>query len=71
MKISQKGHIIALSFTREDCPCYKLPHPDGRPTHTFRSYTAFFSGGNVTVEDLTIASDAAALLARARKLCRP
>ena len=21
----------------------KLPHPDGRPTHTFRSYTAFFS----------------------------
>ena len=20
----------------------KLPHPDGRPTHTFRSYTAFF-----------------------------
>ena len=19
----------------------KLPHPDGRPTHTFRSYTAF------------------------------
>ena len=22
----------------------KLPHPDGRPTHTFRSYTAFFSG---------------------------
>ena len=28
----------------------KLPHPDGRPTHTFRSYTAFFSGGSVTVE---------------------
>ena len=22
----------------------KLPHPDGRPTHTFRSYTAFFRG---------------------------
>ena len=22
----------------------KLPHPDGRPTHTFRSYTAFFPG---------------------------
>ncbi len=22
----------------------KLPHKDGRPTHTFRSYTAFFSG---------------------------
>ena len=22
----------------------KLPHPDGRPTHTFRSWTAFFSG---------------------------
>ena len=36
----------------------KLPHPDGRPTHTFRSYTAFFSGGSVTVEDLTIANDA-------------
>ena len=35
-----------------------LPHPDGRPTHTFRSYTAFFSGGSVTVEDLTIANDA-------------
>ena len=30
----------------------KLPHPDGRPTHTFRSYTAFFSGENLTVEDL-------------------
>ena len=36
----------------------KLPHPDGRPTHTFRSYTAFFSGGSITVEDLTIANDA-------------
>ena len=36
----------------------KLPHPDGRPTHTFRSYTAFFSGESVTVEDLTIANDA-------------
>ena len=36
----------------------KLPHPDGRPTHTFRSYTAFFGGGSVTVEDLTIANDA-------------
>ena len=36
----------------------KLPHPDGRPTHTFRSYTAFFSGGSVTVEDLTIANNA-------------
>ena len=22
----------------------KLPHPDSRPTHTFRSYTAFFPG---------------------------
>ena len=32
----------------------KLPHPDGRPTHTFRSYTAFFSGERLTVEDLTI-----------------
>ena len=36
----------------------KLPHPDGRPTHTFRSYTAFFSGENLTVEDLTIENDA-------------
>ena len=36
----------------------KLPHKDGRPTHTFRSYTAFFSGGSITVEDLTIANDA-------------
>ena len=26
----------------------KLPHKDGRPTHTFRSYTAFFSGGRMT-----------------------
>ena len=36
----------------------KLPHPDGRPTHTFRSYTAFFSGESVTVEDMTIENDA-------------
>lgn len=36
----------------------KLPHPDGRPTHTFRSYTAFFSGESLTVEDLTIENDA-------------
>ena len=36
----------------------KLPHPDGRPTHTFRSYTAFFSGEQLTVEDLTIENDA-------------
>lgn len=36
----------------------KLPHPDGRPTHTFRSYTAFFSGERLTVEDLTIENDA-------------
>ena len=36
----------------------KLPHPDGRPTHTFRSWTAFFSGGEVTVEDMTIENDA-------------
>ena len=36
----------------------KLPHMDGRPTHTFRSWTAFFSGGQVTVEDLTIENDA-------------
>ena len=35
-----------------------LPHPDGRPTHTFRSYTAFFSGEQLTVEDLTIENDA-------------
>ena len=36
----------------------KLPHPDGRSTHTFRSYTAFFSGEQLTVEDLTIENDA-------------
>ena len=29
----------------------KLPHKDGRPTHTFRSYTAFFSGERLRVED--------------------
>ena len=22
----------------------RMPHPDGRPTHTFRSYTAFSAG---------------------------
>ena len=36
----------------------RLPHPDGRPTHTFRSYTAFLGGECVTVEDLTIENDA-------------
>ena len=36
----------------------KLPHPDGRPTHTFRSYTAFFSGERLRVENLTIQNDA-------------
>ncbi len=36
----------------------KLPHRDGRATHTFRSYTAFFSGENLTVEDMTIENDA-------------
>ena len=36
----------------------KLPHPDGRPTHTFRSRTAFFSGERLCVEDLTIQNDA-------------
>ena len=36
----------------------RLPHPDGRSTHTFRSYTAFFSGEQLTVEDLTIENDA-------------
>ena len=35
-----------------------LPHPDGRPTHTFRSYTAFFSGEGLRVENLTIENDA-------------
>ena len=55
---------IALQGAGADCTRLvwgdggKLPHPDGRPTHTFRSYTAFFSGGSVTVEDLTIANDA-------------
>ena len=36
----------------------RLPHPDGRPTHTFRSYTAFFSGEHLRVENLTIENDA-------------
>ena len=36
----------------------KLPHPDGRIYHTFRSYTAFFSGERVRVENLTIENDA-------------
>ena len=36
----------------------KLPHPDGRPTHTFRSYTAFFRGIELRVQDLTIENDA-------------
>ena len=36
----------------------RLPHTDGRATHTFRSYTAFFSGEQLTVEDLTIENDA-------------
>ena len=36
----------------------KLPYPDGRPTHTFRSYTAFFSGERLRVENLTIKNDA-------------
>lgn len=30
------------------------PHPDGRPTGTFRSYTAFFTGERVQVRNLTI-----------------
>jgi pectinesterase len=41
----------------------KLPYADprdARPTHTFRSYTAFFSGESVRVEDLTIENDAGA-----------
>ena len=33
-------------------------HRDGRPTHTFRSYTAFFSGETLCVEDMTIENDA-------------
>lgn len=36
----------------------KHAHPDGRPVHTFRSYTAFFSGESVTVADMTIENDA-------------
>ena len=38
----------------------KFTHTDGRPTHTFRSYTAFFSGEKLTVEDMTIENDAGA-----------
>lgn len=29
-------------------------HGDGRPTGTFRSYTAFFTGGRIRVENMTI-----------------
>lgn len=36
----------------------KRLHADGRPVHTFRSYTAFFSGESVRVEDMTIENDA-------------
>lgn len=36
----------------------KMPHPDGRPVHTFRSYTAFFSGETLRVEEMTIENDA-------------
>ncbi len=36
----------------------KAAHKDGCPTHTFRSYTAFFSGGTLCVEDMTIENDA-------------
>ncbi len=36
----------------------RLPHKDGRPTHTFRSYTAFFSGETLCVEEMTIENDA-------------
>ena len=55
---------IALQGAGADCTRLvwgdggKLPHPDGRPTHTFRSYTAFFSGERLRVEDLTIENDA-------------
>lgn len=33
-------------------------HPDGRPVHTFRSYTVFFGCGTLEVSDLTIENDA-------------
>ncbi len=33
-------------------------HPDGRPLGTFRSYTAFFGGGRVRAENLTIENTA-------------
>ena len=36
----------------------KMPHPDGRIYHTFRSYTAFFSGEKLRVQDMTIENDA-------------
>ena len=55
---------IALQGAGADCTRLvwgdggKLPHPDGRPTHTVRSYTAFFSGERLRVEDLTIENDA-------------
>lgn len=36
----------------------KMPHPDGRPIHTFRTYTMFFGGEHIKVEGLTIENDA-------------
>lgn len=54
---------ITLRGTGADCTRIvwgdggKLPHRDGRPTHTFRSYTAFFSGEYLTAEDITIEND--------------
>ena len=71
---------IALQGAGADCTRLvwgdggKLPHPDGRPTHTFRSYTAFFSGERLRVEDLTIENDAgpgaAAKRNRTENTCR-
>ncbi|MEA4928954.1 MAG: pectinesterase family protein [Candidatus Limiplasma sp.] len=34
------------------------PHPDGTPTGTFRSYTAFLGGERIEVRDMTIANSA-------------
>lgn len=59
----EKNHIEIIG---EDCDSTLLTwadgayhtHADGRKNGTFRSYTAFFSGGFVRVENMTIANTA-------------
>ena len=40
------------------CDVVSLPHPDRRPTHTFRIYTSFFRLIYLRVRDLPLANDA-------------